>query len=89
MARRADCSEMPGVEQALDDLELEQVGVGVPPLGAAAPGLGDRRAQQVGPGPVVQLAVGDADDRADLRAAVPRLCLLGIHGCRPSMLTPA
>ena len=32
-----------GVEEALDHLELHQVGVGVPALGSAAPGLADRR----------------------------------------------
>ena len=58
-----------GVEQSLDDLELEHVAVGVPPLAARAGGVGDRRAEQVGAGPVVELPVGDADDGAHLGAA--------------------
>ena len=55
-----------GIEQALDHLQLEDVAVGVAPLAPAAGGVGDRRTEQTGPGPVVQLAVGDAHQRADL-----------------------
>ena len=46
-----------GVEQLLDDLELEQVAVGVHPPGAAALRIGQCRAHEVGAGPVVELPV--------------------------------
>jgi len=58
----------PGVEELLDHLELDDVAVGVEALRARAVGVGERRAQQSGARPVVELAVGDADDLADLRA---------------------
>ncbi len=58
-----------GVEQPFDHLELEHVPVGVPALAPAAGGVGDRRTQQPGAGPVVELAVGDAHQRAHLRTA--------------------
>ena len=58
-----------GVEQPLDHLELEHVPIGVAPLTAAAGGIGDRRPEEAGAGPVVQLAVGDAHQGADLRPA--------------------
>src|SRR4051812_41918195 len=59
-----------GVEQGLDDLELEQVPVGVPAAAAAALGVHQRRPDQVGAGPVVELAIGDADDLCGSGAAV-------------------
>ncbi len=62
-----------GVEEPLDDLELEDVPVGVAALAPAAGGVGDRRAQQVGPGPVVELPIGDADEGTDLRPPEPLL----------------
>ena len=63
-----------GVEQGLDDLQLEQVAVGVPAPAAAPLGVGQRRPDQVGAGPVVELAVGDADDLGrPLAAEAPRL----------------
>ena len=61
----------PGVEEGLDHPELEQVAVRVGAPAAAARRLGQRRPQQVGAGPVVELAIGDADDLGGLRAAVP------------------
>ncbi len=60
----------PGVEQRLDDAQLEQVAIAVPAPAAAARRLGDRRLEQTGARPVVELAVGDADDLRRLRAAV-------------------
>ena len=58
-----------GVEQSLDDLELEHVAVGVPPLAAAIPvaSVMEGRSRS-GACPVVELAVGDADDGAHLGA---------------------
>ena len=72
-----------GVEQVLDHLELEQVAVGVLPAAAAAAGVGERRADEVGAGPVVELAVGDADDLRRLGAAEPTL------GPRSASVSPA
>ena len=57
-----------GVEQLLHDAQLQQVGVGVEAPAPAAVGVGERRPDEVGAGPVVELAVGDADD---LRRAAP------------------
>ena len=57
------------VEELLDHLQLEQVLVGVEPLRSAATRLGERRAAKASPVPVVQLAVGDADNAAHLRPA--------------------
>ena len=54
-----------GVEQALDDLQLDEVAVRVETLGAAAVRVAHRRAHEIGAGPVVELAVRDADDLAD------------------------
>src|SRR5204863_3631729 len=55
------------VEEVLDDLQLDEVAIGVPALGTAALRVGDRRSNEVGAGPVIELAVGDANDLADLR----------------------
>ena len=68
------CKRHAGVEQPLDHLQLDQVACRSSAAGSRCPGLGDRGAEQVGPGPVVELAVGDADDGADLRAAVAARC---------------
>src|SRR5690606_35059911 len=57
-----------GVEQALDQLQLEQVPVRVAPPRPAARRVGQRRTDQVRAGPVVQLAVADADDLGRLLA---------------------
>ena len=54
------------VEQALDHLQRDEVAVRVPTLRAAPLRVDERRAQQVGARPVVELAVGDADDAAHL-----------------------
>ena len=59
-----------GVQQSLDDLEDEDVLERVQPLAAGPGGAADRRHDQRGPGPVVQLAVGDAGDLAGARPAV-------------------
>ena len=61
---------MPASSSVLITLQLEQVAVGVPAPAAAARGVGQRRPDQVGAGPVVELAVRDADDLGGLRAAV-------------------
>ena len=60
-----------GVEQLLDHLELEHVGIRIDPTGATALGGGDRRLQQAGTGPVVELSVGDPHQAADLRPVKP------------------
>ena len=61
--RPADRLELdPGIEQALDHPQLEEVLVAVQPPAAAAGGVDQRRAHEVRPRPVVQLAIGDADD---------------------------
>ena len=71
-----------GVEQGLDHAQLEQVAVGVAAPAPAAGGLGQRRADQVGAGPVVELAVRDADDLRRLRPAVPGIVTFD-HGPTP------
>src|SRR5690606_37591964 len=58
------------VQEGLDHAELEQVLVAVPAAAAATARVGDRRTDQVGAGPVVELPVGDADDLGGLTAAV-------------------
>ena len=63
----------PAVEELLDHLQLEQVPVRVQPLGTAASCLRQGRTAQAGPVPVVELAVRDADDAADLRPTKARL----------------
>ena len=68
-ASRTGSSLMPGVEQVLDRLELEEIPVGVAAARPAALGIGQRRPDEVGAGPVVELAVGDADDVGGLAAA--------------------
>src|SRR5690606_19695751 len=60
-----------GVEQCLDHPQLEQVLVAVAAAAATAGGVGERRPDQVGPRPVVELAVRDADHLRGLRAAEP------------------
>jgi hypothetical protein len=60
----------PGVEQPLDDLEDQDVLERVQPLRAGAVGGADAGCDQLRPGPVVELAVGDAGDLARGRAAV-------------------
>src|SRR5690606_1574926 len=57
-----------GVEQGLDHLQLDQVPVGVAPPAAAALGVGQGGAHEVGASAVVELAVGDADDVGGLAA---------------------
>src|SRR5207248_1792063 len=56
----------PGVEQMLDHLELDQISIGVEPLGPTPPRVRDGWADQVGARPVVELAVRDPHDLADL-----------------------
>ena len=59
-----------GVEQALDHLEHQDVAEAVEPLAARAGRAADAGLDQAGPGPVVELAVGDAGGRAGGRPAV-------------------
>ncbi len=66
-----------GVEQVLDGLELEEIPVGIEASAAAAAGRLQRGADEVGAGPVVELAVGDAHDLGGSGAAVA----LGDVGC--------
>ena len=65
------------VEEALHDLQLDEVAVRVEPLGAAALRVVQRRAHQMGAGPVVELAVRDPHDTADLRSAEPAVVGVG------------
>ena len=67
------------IEQLLDDLQLEQVGVRVHPLRTAASGVADRGSKQVSARPVVKLPVGDPYDVADLGASET---FLGALSCR-------
>ena len=60
-----------GVEQALDDLELDEIGEGVHALRTRPGSFLEGWAQQFGPGPVVELAVGDPHEFADLGGPVP------------------
>ena len=70
----ADLFELdPGVDQLLDRLQLQQVAVGVPPAAAAARGVGERRSDQVGARPVVELTVRDPDHLGGLGTAVADL----------------
>src|SRR5262249_3226009 len=55
-------------------------------LGAAPLGVGDRGADEVGARPVVELAVGDPDDAADLRPAEPELARRGLHAVEHRLL---
>ncbi len=59
-----------GVEERLDHPQLDEVAVRVPAAGATPLGIGQRRADEVGAGPVVELAVGDAHDVGRFAAAV-------------------
>ena len=60
-----------GVEQRLDDPQLEQVAVGVAAPAATPLRLLERRLDQVGPSPVVELAIRDPDDLGRVGTAVP------------------
>ena len=53
-------------------------------LRAAPPRVGDRRAHELGARPVVELAVGDADDRADLRTSETRAIGTDSEPSKPS-----
>src|SRR5690606_33963318 len=71
---RADLLQRhPGVEQLLDDLELDDVGKRVEPLGPRPGSLAQGRLEEAGAGPVVELTIGDPDELADLRGAVAEL----------------
>ncbi len=59
-----------GVEEALDDLELNDVVEAVEALRSGPCRRLDRGAQQTGTRPVVELSVRDADDGAHLWCAV-------------------
>src|SRR5439155_4415649 len=58
------------VEHLLDDLELDEVAKRIQTLGAAAVRVHDRRPDEVGTRPIVELAVRDPHDLADLWTAV-------------------
>ena len=73
----ADLLELdPGVEELLDRLQLEEVVVGVAAAAPAARRVAQRRPDQVGACPVVELAVRDADDLCRAGAAVADLGLV-------------
>ena len=54
-----------GIEQALDHLELDDISEGIQPLRTRPFGVLERRLDQIGPGPIIQLAVGDPDQAAN------------------------
>ncbi len=62
-----------GVEEPLDDLEDEDVAEAVEPLRARTTGRAHRGVDEAGPGPVVELAVGDPGGLARGGTAVPDL----------------
>ncbi|KPC71608.1 hypothetical protein ADL26_15375, partial [Thermoactinomyces vulgaris] len=68
-----------GVEEAFDDLEDDDVAEGVEAVGARARGAADGGFDEAGAGPVVELAVGDADDAAG-GGAPPTADLVGGDG---------
>ena len=71
---RADLLERDaGIEKALDDLEDQDVAEGVETLGARPLGAADRRLNQSGASPVVELTVGDAGGAAGDRTPVARV----------------
>ena len=59
------------VQQALDDLELEEIAIGVLPSAAATARIGERRTNEVGASPVDQLAIGDPNDLRGSSAGEP------------------
>ena len=77
-----------GVEQLLDDLELEQVAVRVHPPGAAPLRIGHRRTHQIGARPVVELPVRDAHDLSRA-GATPTFCWNYFHETSPRRMTPS
>src|SRR5699024_12597938 len=68
----------PGVQQALDDLQHQDVAEAVEALAAGAVRGAHAGLDQAGAGPVVQLAVGDAGGLAGGRAPVAELAR-GVH----------
>ena len=79
------------VEHLLDDLELDEIAIRVETLRTAAVRVHDRRADQTGARPVVELAVCDPDDLANLRTAVaglPRVAPLVLLSVRLSVRWP-
>ena len=62
-----------GVEQSLDELEDEDVAEAVQPLRTGAARAADGGLDELGAGPVVELAVGDAGRARGDRAAVADL----------------
>src|SRR5690349_723712 len=71
------------VEKALDDLERDEVAIRVAALGATALRVREGRSHQVGAGPVVELAVRDADQLADLRSPEAGVGLVLVLHRRP------
>ncbi len=70
-----------GVEEILDDLELEEVSVRVLATRARAGRVCERRTDQIGAGPVVELPIGDADDLCGaLSAEADGACLFAHDG---------
>ncbi len=81
------------VQQLLDDLQLQQVAIGVPSTRAGPFRIGERRSHEVGSGPVVELAVADSDDLGGLTAAEAVLrrsprCISERTGCVTSLKLP-
>ena len=79
-ASDSDLTEQEAADIHNDHAQLDEVLVRVPAARSAPLGVGERRPDEVGAGPVVELAVGDADDVGGLSAA-EALCA---HGARPS-----
>ncbi|CAB4624498.1 unannotated protein [freshwater metagenome] len=50
------------IKKALDDLELQKIGISIAASAPATGSVGHRRTDKVGPGPVIELAIADTDD---------------------------
>jgi hypothetical protein len=61
----------PRIEHLLDDAQLDEILVRVEALRSAAVRVAHRRTNKISASPVVELAVRDPHDLADLRPAVP------------------
>src|SRR6266566_46877 len=66
----------PGIQEVLDHPERDEVLERVEPLRTAPRCVADRRGDELGSSPVVQLSIRDADDPTDLGDPIPLLAHL-------------